>query len=67
VLSASGDTYRVPANATHFTMPTAIAYGSTYAVSVQTQPAGLTCTVGGGTGTMPAELGHERRPDMRGG
>jgi len=54
VLSAGGDTYRVPANATHFTMPTAIAYGGTYAVSVQTQPAGLTCTVGDGTGIMPA-------------
>jgi hypothetical protein len=54
VLSDGGDTYRVPANATHFTMPTAIAYGSTYAVSVQTQPAGLTCTVGDGTGIMPA-------------
>jgi hypothetical protein len=54
VLSGGGDTYRVPANATHFTMPTAIAYGSAYAVSVQTQPAGLTCTVGDGTGIMPA-------------
>jgi hypothetical protein len=54
VLSDGADTYRVPANATHFTMPTAIAYGSTYAVTVQTQPAGLTCTVSDGTGTMPA-------------
>ena len=54
VLSTSGDTYRVPANATHFTMPTAIAYGSAYTVSVQSQPAGLTCTISGGTGTMPA-------------
>jgi hypothetical protein len=54
VLSDGGDTYRVPANATHFTMPTVIAHGSTYAVSVQTQPAGLTCTVGDGTGIMPA-------------
>jgi hypothetical protein len=54
VLSTGGDTYRVPANATHFTMPAAIAYGGTYAVSVQTQPPGLTCTVSSGMGTMPA-------------
>jgi hypothetical protein len=54
VLSYGGDTYRVPANATHFTMPTAIAYGSAYAVSVQTQPAGLTCSIGDGTGIMTA-------------
>jgi hypothetical protein len=54
VLSDGSDTYRVPANATKFAMPTAIALGSRYTVSVQTQPAGLTCTVSGGTGTMGA-------------
>jgi hypothetical protein len=54
VLSDGSDTYRVPANASNFTMPTAVAYGSGYTVSVQTQPAGLTCTVSGGTGTVPA-------------
>jgi hypothetical protein len=54
VLSEGGDTYPVPVNATNFTMPTAVAYGSSYAVSVETQPAGLTCTISGGTGTMPA-------------
>jgi hypothetical protein len=54
MLSDGNDTYIVPANATNFTMPTAVAYGSRYTVSVQTQPAGLTCTVSGGTGTMPA-------------
>jgi RNase P/RNase MRP subunit p29 len=54
VLSDGSDTYTVPANATNFTMPTVIAYGSGYALSVQAQPAGLTCTVSGGTGTMPA-------------
>ena len=54
VLSDGSDTYTVPANATNFTMPTALAYGSGYTVSVQTQPQGLTCTVSGGTGTMPA-------------
>jgi hypothetical protein len=47
----SADT-RVPAGATGFTMPTAIARGSRYAVRVQAQPAGLTCSISGGTGTM---------------
>ena len=54
VLSDGSDTYGVPANASNFTMPTAVAYGSSYTVNVQTQPAGLTCTVSGGTGTVPA-------------
>jgi hypothetical protein len=53
VLSDGSDTYSVPANATTFAMPTAVAYGSSYTVSIQTQPAGLTCTVSRGTGTMP--------------
>lgn len=54
VLANGSDTLNVDAHATSFTMPTAVAYGSSYAVTVQTQPTGLTCTVSGGTGTMPA-------------
>jgi hypothetical protein len=54
VLSDGSATYRVPVGATSFTMPTAVAYGSSYTVSVDTQPAGLTCTISGGTGTMAA-------------
>jgi hypothetical protein len=54
VLSDGGEAYRVPVNATNFTMPTAVAYGSGYTVSVETQPTGLTCTISDGTGTMPA-------------
>jgi hypothetical protein len=54
VLSDGSDTYSVPANATSLTMPTAVAYGSNYMLSVQAQPAGLTCTISGGRGTMPA-------------
>jgi hypothetical protein len=45
----------VPVNATRFTMPAAVAYGSSYTMTVRTQPAGLTCTISGGTGTMPAD------------
>jgi hypothetical protein len=54
VLANGGDTDTVSSDATSFTMPTAVAYGSPYAVTVQTQPAGLTCTVSNGTGNMPA-------------
>jgi hypothetical protein len=54
VLSDGSEDYSVPVNAADFTMPTAVAYGSGYAVSVQTQPARLTCTVSAGTGAMPA-------------
>jgi hypothetical protein len=54
VLSDGSDAYSVPVNASHFTMPTDIAYGSSYTVDVQAQPAGLTCSISGGTGTMPA-------------
>jgi hypothetical protein len=54
VLANGSDTLTVNANATTFTMPAAVAYGSAYAVTVQTQPTGLTCTLSGGSGTMPA-------------
>jgi hypothetical protein len=54
VLANGTDTFTVGINATSFTMPTDVAYGSPYAVTVQTQPAGLTCTVSNGTSTMPA-------------
>ena len=48
------DTKTVPANTTQFTMPTAVAYGSSYAVTVQSQPPGLVCSVSNGTGAMGA-------------
>src|SRR5258706_2801962 len=35
-------------------MPLWVAYNSTYAVTVQTQPTGQTCTVSNGSGTMVA-------------
>jgi uncharacterized repeat protein (TIGR03803 family) len=54
VLANGGDTLAVSSGATSFTMPTPVAYTSSYAVTVQTQPAGLACTVNNGTGTMPA-------------
>jgi hypothetical protein len=54
VLANGTDTLTVNANATSFTMPTAVAYGSTYTVTVQTQPTGLTCTPSSATAIMPA-------------
>lgn len=52
VLANGTDTLAVSPGASSFTMPTAVAYSGTYGVAVQTQPAGLTCTVGNGSGTM---------------
>ena len=54
VLTNGSDTLAVAPGATSFTMPTPVAYASSYGVAVQTQPAGLACAVGNGTGTMPA-------------
>ena len=53
-LTDGTDTLTVPSGATSFSFPTAVAFGSAYAVTVLTQPAGDTCTVASGTGTMPA-------------
>jgi hypothetical protein len=50
---SGSDTVNVTANGA-FQLPADVAYGSTYAVTVQTQPAGQTCTVSNGTGPMPA-------------
>jgi uncharacterized repeat protein (TIGR03803 family) len=54
VLANGSDTFTANAGATTFTMPTPVAYTSGYAVTVQTQPTGEACSVGNGTGTMPA-------------
>jgi uncharacterized repeat protein (TIGR03803 family) len=53
VLANGTDALAVNSGATSFTMPTPVADTSSYVVIVQTQPAGLACTVGNGTGTMP--------------
>jgi hypothetical protein len=48
------DTLDVVANATTFTMPTPVPFGTDYSVVVESQPTGLDCTVSHGSGTMPA-------------
>jgi uncharacterized repeat protein (TIGR03803 family) len=54
LLDNDADATSISANATQFTMNTGLAYASAYAVTVQTQPAGETCTVGSGTGNVGA-------------
>jgi len=54
VLKSGGETLGVAAGATQFTMPTPVASGSAYSVTVLTQPTGLACGVQSGSGTMPA-------------
>jgi len=51
VQNNGGDTLAITGNGP-FTFPTAIAEGGAYAVTVQSQPASQTCTVGNGTGLM---------------
>ena len=52
VLSNGGDTVAPAAGAPSFTFATPVAEGGTYAVAVQAQPSGATCSVGSGSGTM---------------
>jgi len=52
VLTTGSQTVSPAANATSFTFPTGLASGASYAVTVTTQPAGLTCTVADGSGTV---------------
>ena len=52
VLANGTDTLAANSGASNFTMPTTVAYTSAYAVVVQTQPTGLTCSVSNGRGTM---------------
>jgi len=54
VLANAGQSYAVPASATSFVLPTPVRFGSAYAVTLQGAPAGLTCTISNGSGTVPA-------------
>ena len=54
ILKNGTDSRSVAANATSFVMPTPVSFDSTYAVTVQSAPSGLTCTTSRGAGTMPA-------------
>ena len=52
VLANGTDRLTVPSGSTSFTMPTAVASTSSYAVTVATQPTGLSCSVQNGTGSI---------------
>ena len=52
VLANGTDRLTAPAGSTSFTMPTAVASTSSYAVTVATQPTGLSCSVQNGTGSI---------------
>jgi len=54
LLDNGGDATTINANAMQFTMNTGVAYGSGYAITVQTQPTGLICAVSHGAGTVGA-------------
>lgn len=51
VLANGSDTVAIPANATQYTFPHQIGDQGQYAITVQTQPQGLTCTVANATGS----------------
>ena len=52
VLAAGGQTVSLAANATSFTFATAEASGTSYSVTVSSQPSGSTCAVANGSGTI---------------
>ena len=56
VMANGSDTVKVPAGAASFALPTQIAYGTSFAVTVQTQPDHQTCNVDGYTNVGAA--GH---------
>jgi NHL repeat len=52
VLANGADTVAVPSGATGFTLPTAVAQGASYAVTVRTQPAGEHCSLTASSGSI---------------
>jgi hypothetical protein len=53
-LANGSDTLSVSAGATTFALPTKLATGAAYSVTISAQPAGKTCTVASGSGTVAA-------------
>lgn len=49
---SGGGTFTAANGASTFTMPASVVYGTTYGVTVLTQPTGLFCSVANGAGTM---------------
>jgi small nuclear ribonucleoprotein (snRNP)-like protein len=53
VLANGSATVSLPAGTTTWKFPAQVSNGALYGISVLNQPAGLTCTVANGSGTMP--------------
>jgi N-acetylneuraminic acid mutarotase len=58
VLADGSQTVSPASGATSFAFPTAVASGSSYAVTVKTQPSGETCSVTSGSGTASANVSN---------
>ena len=54
VLANGTDSLTVSAGATVFVMPAKVAFGGAYAVQVKSSPAGMSCSVANGSGTVGA-------------
>ena len=52
----SSDDLSVESGATSFTFSNQLVKGSSYSVTVKTQPSGLSCTVAGGSGSVSADV-----------
>ena len=53
VLANGTDTLAVPANATHFTMATGVAYGAPYNIAIVGHSPAFDCSLSNGSGVMP--------------
>jgi len=58
VLADGSQTVSLVSGATSFAFPTAVASGSSYAVTVKTQPTGQSCSVTNGSGTTSANVSN---------
>jgi Kelch motif/Galactose oxidase, central domain len=56
VLGDGADVVAVPANTKSFTLPSPVAAGASYTVTVKTQPAGQTCQVQNGSGFVSSAI-----------
>jgi hypothetical protein len=56
VLTDGADDLSVSANAAQFSMPNALASGSSYAMAIQAQPSGESCRITAGTGTGTGDV-----------
>ena len=52
VLASGSDSLSIVASATGFALPTRLVSGASYAISVQTQPIGQTCSINNAAGTV---------------